>query len=503
MPTHKPSDITRIRTEDTEDNGDLVLYRRYTDGNQNAQLTAAQRRMLYGQKVLPQSDNVLRLILRTAASRLELTGWDVDEPAIETGDTAQTRAKNEQSVGPAQGYLNGLFVRGRIANLQFLTHFGMLRDGNYAVSLSWRGESDGRVIVHREPWWDETAGDGMFVSYDKDDEPEFAVKEWTERKPGTAATLLRRTIWYPDHFERQYKDGASWAMLPSSTDPVTGEPMNDGTIKWEKSPGDPLGIPVIHFPNGSRDDTNYGLSDLAGLLGFQDQLNSMQQDIAAVSKFDAWSLLWIKGKSADGKPLIVAPGRILELEIGADVGRIAAGSIAGISEAHKYKRETLALNTSTPMHQINGGQWPSGEALLRSEMPAVDKATMLANIVGPLWSTVGHRSIEMHNKFASDSIDEDALITAELADPRRLDDLSRSQINESEARVMEIVSRIRDEALIRALPFLTDATVEALIEERKGSVNSDTYVPDPNQPDEQTLANAAAAQAAAVGLVGV
>lgn len=478
MAIYTNSAIDRIREEATdEDLEDIRLFREYSEGRQNSMMTPAQRRLLYPQKLNKQADNVLRLVLTTISSRLVFTGWEVKEPRPEEGDTPDELEEDREAVGPVQSALDDVFMRNRLQKLQYETHWAMCRDGNTAVSLSWRG---GRPRVHRERWWD--GEDGIFVGYDRGGEEEFAVREWVEITPD-GKPLHRRTVYYPDHFIRYWKDGQGWAPIrsqPEATElptteggelilPDQGDPYADGSIRWEKAPGDPLGLPVIHFPNGSRDDSPYGASDLVGLLGLQDEINSMQHDISATSKFTGFQMTWIKGSA--GPTLRVGPGRVLEFgpEItGNPAGVLPAGDMSSLLSGLDHKRATVAINSGTPIQQIIGKDWPSGEAILQTQMAVIDKATRLIQIVGPLHGQIGHRSIEMLNAFGEEGLDEDAPITAVMDNPRRIDELTEVRIQKERAQTLEIIGRIADPVLLRMVPELSERQVREILANREG-----------------------------------
>jgi hypothetical protein len=478
MAVYTNSGIDAIREEiSAEDLEDIKLFREYSEGRHNSMMTPAQRRLLYPQKLNKQADNVLRLVLSTIASRLVFTGWEVKEPKPEVGDTATELEEDREAVGPVQGALDDVFMRNRLQKLQYETHWAMCRDGNTAISLSWRG---GRPRIHRERWWD--GEDGIFVGYDRTGEEEFAVREWTEIDP-EGNKHLRRTVYYPDHFIRYVKEGQGWAPirttptaadLPTSEDgalliPGQDDPLADGSIRWEKKPGDPLGLPVIHFPNGSRDDSPYGSSDLVGLLGLQDEINSMQHDVSATSKFTGFQMTWVKG--AAGPSVKVGPGRLLEFppEItGNPAGVLPAGDMSSLLSGLDHKRATVAINSGTPIQQIIGKDWPSGEAILQTQMAVIDKAMRLIQIVGPLHTQYGHRNIEMLNTFGNAGLDEDAPITAVMDNPRRIDELTEVRIQKERAQTLEIIGRIADPVLLRMIPELSERQVREILANREG-----------------------------------
>lgn len=459
MAVYTNTAIDAIREEYMADHVENTrLARQYDAGDHFRMITGQQRHMLFGQKLNAMADNIVRLILTTAASRVTFEGWSIDEPASDDADD-----DDPNRAGPVQRYLDDLMRRAQLGRKQYDVHRAMLRDGNHALSLGWR---NGRVMIHRERWWDGETG--VFVAYDRDEEYEFAVREWNQRQE-TGSTLARRNVYYPDHFLRYVKQGSGWELITESDPANPAQQSQNGTVKWEKRPGDPLGIPIVHFPNGSYEDTPYGQSDIIGLLGLQDELNSIQHDIAAAAKYTGFQMYWTAGARSSAGKLRIGPGRLFEFDAPeAKMGVVPAGDMTALTDAHSYKRSTMAIDSSTPMHTVNGKDWPSGEALINAEKPLVDKAGRLDQIVAPQWAMVGHRSVELGNAFGGLQLDEDAPITTMMADPRHLDELAIARIDAEKARTMELVSRIGDVALLRELDFLDADVITSLIAERTG-----------------------------------
>src|SRR5690606_7492441 len=241
-----------------------------------------------------------------------------------------------------------------------------------ALALSWRPGREpgtGDVRVSREPWWDGETG--MFVAYDEEGEPIWAVKEFEDRDPDTPKKLItRRTVYYPDRIARYVKDGKGWKEFSTQTQPAISP--------WVKRDGRPLGIPVIHFLNGAAvTDSWYGQSDLTGLLGFQDDLNNIQHDITAAAMFAGFQTLTATGVDAPEKIKRVPGGLVAtskpKTEAGFDV--LPPGDMSQLTNTHMYKRQTMAIVSSTPVHGIETQNLQNvpGITLLRAEMPFVDK----------------------------------------------------------------------------------------------------------------------------------
>lgn len=442
--------IEEERAAASPDAKDLRDFRAYYRGRQRSTLTRDQGRILRGLLGHLLAHNLCQKIINNRASRHELLRWQVEDETV-------------------AAFLQDLWVRNSVAALQADAAIAMLRDGNHAIALRWKRNSDqpgdGRVTLHRERWWDGKTG--VWISYADDGQPLYAVKDWTEGVG--AAAVERRVVWYPDHLERYIRQGDGWRAYP-----LPGEPEN-GRVPWERRNGAPLGIPVIGFPNGSDDDTPYGASLLdGGVLGLQDEVNDIQRDITAAARLTGYQMYTATGTEPEvddsGKPLPlkVGPGQTLQsANPQARYGVLPAGPMDPLKGALMTKIEAICSVTDTPLHIITG-EWPSGAALLRAEMPQVSAVSRMNKTAGPRWGSVAHSSTEMQNTFgAGEQLDEDSLITAVWAPPERLDALTQAEVA---AARLEIGT---DRQGLRELGF-TEQEIDNIVEERTSSATTAT-----------------------------
>lgn len=435
LPTLTHGEIEEWRKEESGDHEALKMYRKYAEGDQDHLLSSEQMEIMGQMQSKPMADNVLSMIINTAASRLEFEGWKCDAQEVED-------------------YLDRLWFMNQMEDLQYQNTRATLRDGNRVVSLRWKPSTDpegGRVTLHQERWWD--GKEGIFVGY-IGDQKAWAVKEWEPVKD-----KVRRTVYYPDRIERFIRDGNGWSHVRLASDPPGGQ---DGIIQWtRKGEGNiPLGLPLVHFRNGKIHDTPYGVSDIAGLLALQDDLNMLQRDMAVAAAYAGFQLYaLIGGKMATGfKP---SPGSVVEVSNAAgDFKAVSAGSMRELRETHAYKRQTIGVDSSTPIHLITGADWPSGNALLRAETPLVDKVKMLARVFGPAYVEVAHRATEIVNTFGKGALDEAAKITAIFAPPERLDEQARIEAAQARANLFVLLEQIPDKELIGMLDIFSQSQLD-------------------------------------------
>lgn len=460
--------IEQIR-DDNVDGYDVIVrkVRNYDDDQPLKMITARQQHQLYGRVPNAMSDNVMKVVLTSTASLLVFEEWDVEGAEVNDQGVPESEGEIdsvEDDAHPVKIYLDDFYMRNQLRKKQYHVHRSTLRDGNHGMSLACRNN---RILAFREPYWD---GDvGIFVAYDVNGDYEFVVREWWEMNWKTNTKIKRRNVFYPDMFQRFVQNGNKWEPIKDADEstPKDAKILTDGSVPWLKLDGSPLGIPIVHFANDSRNDSEYGRSDIAGVLGIQDDINSMQHDISATAKFTGFQQLWGKLLGLNGKKLLQGPGMAHEFTSpDAELYVIPAGDMSGLMDAHAYKRKTMAINTDTPMPTVDGAQWPTGEALLQFKQPQFNKAIRLGNSVGPSWTLLGHRSVEMANAFLGMNLDEDAPISTVFGDVRQLDEITVAKSKAEEARAMEIVSRIQDIALIEELGFLDPKTIEKLREER-------------------------------------
>lgn len=419
---------------------DLQTYRRYARGRQRGTLSYQQQQMLMGVIAHKHGDNVSYKVIFERANRIELLRFDVSDQQV-------------------SDFLREVFVKCAVADLQADVHFATIRDGNHALGLRWHDLQE-RPTWHRERWWD--GQQGMFVFYGDDGLPSMAVKDW---KTGDA---LRRTVYYDDRIERYIARDGSWDRYTDGSD--------EWPQPWLKPDGTPLHIPVVHFAAGSDDDTPYGASILdGGVLGLQDEINDVQRDVTMAARMTAFQMYWATGSSPelgdDGKPIPqrVGPGMFIENESpDARYGTFAAGDMSQLIDAHRMKLDTVSRNTGTPLHLITGGDWPSGEALLRAEMPLVGFSHKMIEGVLPSWATAAHRSVEMSNVFGNTNLDEDALITPVFAPPDKRDPLTLAQIDVQKANgLMALQSLGWSNAELQRMWGLSEEQIKKMAAEKK------------------------------------
>lgn len=457
MPESIHDQIERERKAAIPKPDDITVYRNYAKGDHDKVMSADMLRHAAGLTKHQFADNACGKILALIASRLEFTGFSVKNSAVQT-------------------FLDELFIKNQLADKQYDTHYAQARDGDHAVLLGWKSDSGpmrpfddpqpgggGRVIIHRERWWDGKTG--MWIAYDDRREKAYAVKEFNTLIGDPPREVKRRTIYFPDHLEKYVLRGSVWE--PYEID-------GDARPRWEKRNGAPLGIPVVHFANGSNDDTPYGVSILAGgVIGLQDHINDLHIDLTVAARLTGFPMVWVTGYQPEvingvQQPFRVGPGIVMKsTSVDSKFGVLQPGSLKELIDTYQMKLKAIANNTHTPEHVITGGVWPSGLALIRAEMPLIAQVERMTKTTGPSWQEVGHRATEIANAFGAPGLDENVMIEAQFADPERLDETAKAESQKLQLEVWQAAGMIEDETILLKTGLFTPAEVAKLKAERE------------------------------------
>jgi hypothetical protein len=418
----------------------LKTYRAYARGWHNDPRTQAQKDMLPELNLNRFCDNICKLIVQTPANRLTIARFDAAGP--------------QRAAKPLLAFIQQLWLLNNLPNFAAAVNVATLRDGDHAVGLRWVRDS---VRFIREAWWN--GEQGAFVSYDDDDQPRYAVKEWG------SGTQVRRNVYFPDRIERYIgQGGGTWQAMNLETDPVQG----GRPVPWIDLDGGPLGIPFVHFANRllpndgpggipetrgatatteapatawwwrggavsatAQPDSRYGISELdGGILGLQDHLNMSWWDLKAAEVFTGTQMLWGSGiqertDPSTGKTIpypVVPGGMITSSSDKASFGVFPAGDLSQLRNAIADRKRAISLATRIPLNYI-AGDWPSGEALQWSEVDFAEKVDKFGEVMGPAYASLMHKATRLANAFGRAGLDEDVPITTVFTPSQRVNPL--------------------------------------------------------------------------------
>lgn len=414
---------------------EIEEYRAYLAGEQPSMLDLKQSSLLKSRDDHSSTANILKLIIQSTASRLRLQGWEVQDPSAP--DTFSGIVVPRGSVEQLSTFLDDIWLRNQMKRLQYRTVVATLRDGNSVIMLECR---DNQIKYWLEPWWDGRSG--TFVFYKNTDTYDYAVKDFKLRV-SRSETVERRNVYLEGMIARFVRKGTGWAEWSTPEMPAY-EPL-------VRRDGRPLAIPVVHFQNDSDDlSPVYGVSELTGLLGLQDDLNALQSDISTVGYLTAFQRLFVFGASVPAGDIKTSPGGVIGVPGDGSLQVIPPGDANGLLSIDEAKKQAIATVSRTPMHSITG-QWPSGAALLQADLPKIDQVEMLAELMGPRYTLLAHRSTEYMNAYGTTSdLNEDIPITSVFAPAQRIDELTDLEIRKKKADLWTTLSNLTLPAMIEA-----------------------------------------------------
>jgi hypothetical protein len=439
--------IARDRANYLPDGEKVSLYRDYVDGKHLLQLTEHMQAVLEGLLGHKFCENLAKKVVAEGRDRLRFEGWACENAAVKK-------------------WLDDLFSTARIKERQGKIHFDTLRDGNHAVAVNWDNTAQA-VRIYREPWWDGT--EGVFIGYNAVDEPVYAVKDWVVPNVNGTSTL-RRIIYFDDRFERWISadNGATWAPF------ILPEDNGVWPIPWVKTDGTPLHIPYVHFKDAGQGEDVYGTSELAGgLLGLIDQVQDIHYALSGAARLNGFPIVTIAGiqlplkagSETEYEEPKAAAGMILHsTNPDTKFGILQPGSPEGLKMVREVKLQAISVSARVPLHVITGGDWPSGEALMRAEQPAVGKAETQVDTFEQCWVSVAHKATEVWNRFGNGpKLIEDvkvAMIGANFAPTERRDPLSKSVI------VNNLGDHISNREALKLMGY-DDADADRIIKEKQ------------------------------------
>lgn len=413
-------------------NESVAEYRRYRKGQHDLILTAEALLILEGLTGHQFSDNLAHKVTADARDRCRFLGWSCAD-----------NATNDE-------FLNNLFKLNSMEERMPKTIYETFGDGDYGLAAAWNKDKK-RVVLYREPWWDGVTG--LFIGYDAQDEPVYACKDWLEPHLNRLP-IHRRNIWFDDRLERWASDdGKTWApfVLPSDN--------NVWPVPWLDENDQPLGIPYAHLKNSGRGEDIYGTSILSATLGLLDQIQDLHYVLSGAARISGYPIITATGIELEPDPAKPGEFKALEVRAGGVIrsantesrfGVIAANDPTGLIGTLTEKKQSLSIVTQTPLHNLTGN-WPSGEALMRAEQPAIGQADTQVSTLKKSLVQISLIAMKIQNVFGNApkliTDIEKAEILARFAPTERRDPLSKSVI------VNNLGDKISDEEALRIMGY--------------------------------------------------
>lgn len=237
----------------------------------------------------------------------------------------------------------------------------------------------------------------------------WAAKQWK-----TADNRFRLNLYYPDRIERYIAKADEslragdplrrLSIMP--TDPAAYLPMDgDGN----PIVANPYGVvPVFHFANNA-DISMCGRSELASAIPIQDALNKSVLDMMVAMEFASYRQRWASGIEIEydektGEPIPPFKAGIERLWITengeAKFGDFEATDLKQFLDVKQGFRTDMASVTGTPVWYFmhTEGDFPSGEAIKKSETRFINKVRDRQETFGQVWEDVMSFALAIENK---------------------------------------------------------------------------------------------------------
>jgi len=343
-------------------------YRRYVNGDHDANLTDQMRQMLRLTK--DESDlndlniNYMSTVVDKMAGRLSVNNI---ESELE-GDAKVT----------ADEYVQKLLIDNDFEAIEGMIYRGAIRDADSYVMVDPRNS---KWIV--EPAYDGFSG--LFaLTRQGSDYPIWACKLYSyadtdisNDKPTT--TVKMKVIVYQEN-------SISYFTADSNGQEVyLDESLEERVKTWS------LPIPIIHFANSKDSFTQFGESEVRKGIPLNDVLNRTIHSQVMASEFSAFKVAWSKGFPIDKSG--ITPGSVINLvftddtgkavtELSAEataflsaceVGEFTASDISQYTDQIEKIAVQISHVTNTPIHGITTQGQLSGEALKQLENGLIGK----------------------------------------------------------------------------------------------------------------------------------
>lgn len=447
----------------------IVKARDYHDGEQPVEITDRLREFLglssgaaspYTYDPLaPQGGspfvlNVSRIVVDAVVERLNVIGFDSDEPAGADGTK------------PLAAWAWQRWTQNRMDGTQGETHTAAVRDGCGYILV------DGDDVQRRArftflPEYTDAAecdgdGYGIRLAYAGDEDTiVYAQKFWIETRITaqgeriTRNAVRRMDMFWPDRVERYEMQKGAWARYQEQ-----GVPW---PRPWVDTLGRPLGIPVIPFCN--VDDR----CEASDAWPIQDLINKTLVDLAAAADIAALGLMVTFGffPTTDGQPpaedgsnaLVIQPGSFistLKPPRDADAKRIPGEDVTPIAQLIQQYILWLAGVTSTPASRFTPSTNVKAEGTLKTEeIPLLAKIRPKQTIFGNAWEDVLYMARRIENTFYGGALDEEVMLTTQWAPTA-----TRDELQERQALLVEKQLNVPDEKLWAKLGYSQDEIAE-------------------------------------------
>jgi hypothetical protein len=352
----------------------VAVYRRYADGDHDAKLSANMRAMLrIGTSDFDRfNDNYMDIIIQTMVDRLRVSGFELGSDG-------------------ANNWASEVLELNRFDALQVDVHEATIRDGNSYLLVSWDNVEKRLTLTH-EPAWDGT--NGMLVVHDPRGRVSLGIKVWQEK----LGEMERVNLYYPDHIER-YVSMGSGALSPFEDESgPSRQPFLMG--------GQPIGCPVVHFPNRGTTWNAYGMSEIENAIPIQNALNRTMTSMVMTAELTGFGIRKAIGfqpppSLVPGDWLVISGQSPMSPDQVVDVGMLEQAQITPFIQQAQWLTAEIGKITRTPAPEFMGGDNASGESLKQREIGLIGKAKRFQIKIGNRWEDAIKLGARVQSAFGS------------------------------------------------------------------------------------------------------
>lgn len=205
------------------------------------------------------------------------------------------------------------------------------------------------------------------------------LREWELSRPGGGAGPPNVPVW----MWRMYGTG-SW------------EPEHTSSEQWPLP--NPLGVvPVVPLRNRPRIVGPSG-SELTPVIPRQDAINKLCADMIVASEFQSYRQRWVTGMDIptdpvtgkDVEPFQTAVDRLWVAEdVNVKFGEFGQVDLTGYIKAIEMNVSHISATSGVPLHYTYlSNHFPSGDAIVSSEQPLIERTDEHQLILGEAWEDV-------------------------------------------------------------------------------------------------------------------
>ena len=348
---------------------DYELYHEYYMGENALPVETNEFRSRFGSLFDDFRDNLARPIVKSAESRVRITGFG-------NGEGVGKRADNIWDA-------NKMNLRHQ------MVHTEALVKGDAYVLVMPKANDPKKAGIYPQ------ISESCAVLYDDlDPDEKTAALKWWVAYDDKGAPWVRVNLYFKDRVER-YISKTSGTYLEDEMRKYTQYGNDDEDFLTKHKLGQ---VPMFEFNANYDMKTGRGRSDLADAVGFIDGINKTFLDMMTASEFTAAPQRYATGVEVPLDPQTGEPTEAYKSgknklwtapNDAAKFGQFTSGDMNGYRSSVDALVDHLAFTTATPSYALmKQAQYPSGEALRSAEGPLRGRVADHQDAFGPVWTDV-------------------------------------------------------------------------------------------------------------------